>query len=64
MTIANNSSTHSGSLLLQSYFIWNIYLKGDCAFHNSHKDEDWKIDPPYGQLTDNVGILEFSLELD
>jgi hypothetical protein len=64
MTIAKKSSTHSGSLLLQISYIWNIYLKDDCAFHNAHKDEDQSTDLPHGQLADNVGISEFALELE
>ena len=39
-------------------------MKYDYAFQKSHKDEDQKKDPSYGQLTYNVGILESALELE
>jgi hypothetical protein len=47
-----------------SFLFKNIYLKDDCAFHNAHKDEDRSTDLPCGQLADNVGISESSLELE
>jgi hypothetical protein len=40
------------------------YLKDDCVFHNARKDEDRSTDLPCGQLADNVGISESSLELE
>jgi len=62
MTIVKKSSDHNGSLLLQLSCVWNTYLKDDCVVHNAHKDEDWNTDLPCGQLTDNVGISESTLE--
>jgi hypothetical protein len=41
-----------------------LCLNDDYAFHNAHNDEDQNIDLPYGQLDDNVGIYESSLELE
>jgi hypothetical protein len=49
------------SLILQIYFVWKIFLEDGYDFHNAHKDEDKKIDPPCGQLDDNVVLV---VELD
>jgi hypothetical protein len=44
--------------------IWKNFLKDDCAFHNSQKDEDQNTDPPDRQLNGNVFFWEYSLELE
>jgi hypothetical protein len=38
-------------------------LKDDSSFHNSRKDENQSTDIQSGQIVDNVGISESSLEL-